>query len=801
MSPGAGLDASWHEPFAGPMSPWFLLPGLVSTQWADPVWRTRLVAKTRWVLLGFLSLYGAYACALFWFSPFGFFFTAAQLAFLFASVAGVASYNLLLQTRYSAVRRVPFIDHLQILLDLVFITVIIHFSGGPASWFWPVYLIATIEAAFLLPRPRDVWMVGAFGGAVYGVLLAGHYLGVLHPIHMPFVPEALPVDGLFLALTWFWVALMNAAVAFITAYLMSVIREEHHALGESQERLQNFVDTANDLIFSVTPSGRIRYVNPVWTDVLGYRAEDLAALRLPDLIEVGARTQCLIEFRRAISGEKGTVLAGELVAKDGRRIAVEGNIACTFKDGRPALVWCICRDISERKAAEQQLYQLAHFDTLTGLPNRATLVGQIDTALALARRSGKRSAVLFLDLDRFKLINDTLGHSGGDELLKAVGKRLRGAVRETDAVSRIGGDEFIVATLNLNSPADITALANKLLKPLSMHFEIGGHELFVTASIGISVFPEDGDDSEALIKKADIAMYHAKRRGRNNYQFYNAKMDEDAGRRLLLTNDIRRALERGEFRVHYQPKLDTRTCRITSLEALLRWAHPELGLLPPAEFIPLAEETGLILPLGEWVLARVAEQHMDWKREGLPPIPVGVNLSGYQLQQASFIETVKRILGETGMNPENLEFEITETVVMQNPDLAANVLKEFSQLGIRISIDDFGTGYSSLAHIKRFALSSLKIDKSFVKDLETNHTDAAIATAIIAMGSSLNLQVVAEGVETEGQLHFLREKACDEVQGFLFSEPLPAEEITRHLRADRGRGSSTARRGLHPSMA
>ncbi len=799
MGSGAGLGASWFEALTGPLVPWSLMSGLASTQWADPLRRARLVAKARWVLLGFLSLYGAYAASLFWFSPFGFFLTSAQLAFLFASALAVASYNLFFQTQYARLGRLPFIDHLQIALDLVFITVIIHFSGGPASWFWPVYLIATIEAAFLLPRQRDVWLVGAFGGGIYGVLLAGHYAGVLHPVHMPFVPEALPVDGLYLALAWFWVALMNSSVAFISAYLMSVIRDEHHALGESQERLQNFVDSANDLIFSVTPEGRFRFVNPVWKEVMGYSLADLASLHLQDLIEVGARPHCLIELRRAVSGEKGTILEGELLAKDGRRIAVEGNIACTFKEGNPVLLWCICRDVSDRKAAEEQLYQLAHFDALTGLPNRSTLLGRIENAIALARRSGKQAAVLFLDLDRFKLINDTLGHPVGDELLKAVGKRLKGSIREADAVSRIGGDEFIVATMNVNSPKDIGALAHKLLKPLSMHFQIGTHELFVTASIGISVFPEDGDDPEVLIKKADIAMYHAKRRGRNNYQFYNAKMDEDAGRRLLLTNDIRRALEREEFRVHYQPKLDTRTCRITSMEALLRWAHPELGLLPPAEFIPLAEETGLILPLGEWALRKAAQQHMEWKREGLPPLPIAVNLSGYQLQQACFIDTVRQILGETGMLPEHLELEITETVVMQNPDLAVSVLREFSGLGIRISIDDFGTGYSSLAHIKRFALSSIKIDKSFVKDLETNPTDAAIATAIIAMGSSLNLQVVAEGVETEGQLKFLREKACDEVQGFLFSEPVPAAEISRYLATSRKDAGRSPLRGLRPS--
>jgi EAL domain-containing protein (putative c-di-GMP-specific phosphodiesterase class I) len=296
------------------------------------------------------------------------------------------------------------------------------------------------------------------------------------------------------------------------------------------------------------------------------------------------------------------------------------------------------------------------------------------------------------------------------------------------------------------------------------------------------MFPQDGEDPETLLKKADIAMYQAKRGGRNNFVFYEPKMDDDASLRLLRANDIQRALERDEFRVYYQPKHHPGTCGITSMEALLRWKHPDLGLLSPNEFVPLAEETGLILPLGEWVLRKVAEQHAAWRREGLPEIRIGVNLSGYQLQQPLFASRVRSILAEAGMSPESLEFEITETVVMQNPDLAASVLKEFTGMGIQIAIDDFGTGYSSLAYIKRFSVSSLKIDKSFIKDLEKNPTDAAIATAIIAMAASLNLQVVAEGVETVAQLDFLRDKRCDEVQGFLFSEAVPAEQISRYLK-------------------
>lgn len=750
-------------------------------KWADAVWRTELVARTRWLLLGLLSLYGLLAGCRFFFSKFGFFLTASQLTFLLISVGCVAFYNFILHTASRKFSRIPLIDHIQIVLDIFFITVLVHFSGGAASWFWPVYLIATIEAAFLLPKQKDVWMVGAVGGIVYGLLLGGYYAKMLPVISMPFVPTGLSIDGLYLSLTWFWVALLNSTVAIISAYFMSVIRGEYQALGDSQERLQNFVDTADDLIFSVTPEGQFQYVNPVWRESMGYSMEELEDLKFHDLVELQFRSRCLLEFRRALSGEKDANFEGDFRSKDGAAISVEGNITCTFKDGSPQLIWFICRDITQRKATEGRLHQLANYDPLTGLPNRATLKERVEQAIGLAHRLRKHAAVLFLDLDRFKLINDTLGHAVGDELLAAVGVRLKRALREVDAISRVGGDEFIVVLFNLTERKDAGSLAAKLLKALSKPFSIGPHELYVTASIGTSIYPNDGVAPESLMEKADIAMYHAKRRGRNNHQFYDARMDENAGRRLRLMNDMRKGLERSQFRVFYQPKLSTSTGQISGLEALVRWEHPELGLLPPDEFIPLAEETGLILPLGEWVLRTVAEQHARWLEGDLPPILVAVNLSGYQLQQPNFTETVHRILSETGMEPKSLEFEITETVLMQNPELAENVLKVFAASGIRISVDDFGTGYSSLAHLKRFSVHALKIDKTFVQDVERSSADAAITTAIIAMGSSLNLQVIAEGVETQGQLKFLRENFCSDVQGYLFSKPVPAEAITRYM--------------------
>ena len=393
-----------------------------------------------------------------------------------------------------------------------------------------------------------------------------------------------------------------------------------------------------------------------------------------------------------------------------------------------------------------------------------------------------RFALLFLDMDRFKIINDTLGHAVGDDLLRMIAQRLKACFRETDTVARIGGDEFVVLMLNVADRSDISSLCDNLLVELGQPFTIRNHELFVTTSGGICTYPDDEEDVETMMQKADIAMYHAKALGRNNIQFYNDNMDQNASRRFTIANSMRRGLDRGEFRLYYQPKLDVSSDCIVATEALVRWQHPELGLLAPTEFIQLAEESGLIVDLGEWVLREACRQNMAWRQDGMEGLRVAVNLSGYQLQHSRLVETVRTILDETGMPGELLEFEITESVIMQNPDYAVEVLNEISSLGIHISIDDFGTGYSSLSHLKRFSVNTLKIDKSFVRDVESNSTDAAIASAIIAMGSSLNLKVIAEGVETKQQMDFLRENNCDQVQGFLISRPLPADQALKVLR-------------------
>jgi EAL domain-containing protein (putative c-di-GMP-specific phosphodiesterase class I) len=336
--------------------------------------------------------------------------------------------------------------------------------------------------------------------------------------------------------------------------------------------------------------------------------------------------------------------------------------------------------------------------------------------------------------------------------------------------------------VNLNHLVDAEQVATKILKALAKPVQADEHELFITTSIGISIYPNHDDNPEGLLKKSDAAMYQAKAQGRNNYQVYDKGMDQDAERRMTLENGMRRAIERDEFRIFYQPKIDSVSGEITALEALIRWEHPELGMLSPAEFIALAEETGLIIPIGEWVMRKACQDNQKWQEEGLPKVRVAVNLSGYQLQAKNFVSAVAKTLEETGLDGECLEFEVTETVIMQNPDFAVSILTQLRDMGIHISIDDFGTGYSSLAHLKRFSVNTLKIDRTFVRDIEKNSTDAAITSAIISMGNSLDLKVIAEGVETEGQFDLLKEKHCDEMQGYLFSKPVPVEDVAALLR-------------------
>ncbi|PWB47720.1 MAG: hypothetical protein C3F18_11970 [Nitrosomonadales bacterium] len=567
----------------------------------------------------------------------------------------------------------------------------------------------------------------------------------------------------------------------------------HQVLIERSERQTRLLlKSAAEAIYGVDMAGSITFANPACLHMLGYESEDeLIGRHAHELFHHSYADGSPYPVEKCRAYE--AYLSNQVIhvdnevfwRKDGSAFPVEYWSHPIRHEGQVEGSVVTFMDITERKRYESQLERQANYDELTGLANRNLFQDRLNQALIYSRRHGGGLAVLFIDLDNFKTINDSLGHDAGDALLAQVASRLAGNVREGDTVARHGGDEFVLLLAEIRAEDDVSMIAQKLLKALSAPFHVGGRELHITCSVGIASYPKDGKDRQTLLKNADAAMYRAKEIGRNNVQFYAEEMNVKAMERLMLENSLHHALERNEFLLHYQPQVDLRSGEITGMEALVRWQHPELGVVSPARFIPVAEDSGMIIPLGEWVLRTACAQNRAWQCAGLKPIGVAVNLSARQFRQPNLVEMVAGILRESGLDPAHLELEVTESLVMQNVEEAISTLGRLKAMGIKLSIDDFGTGYSSLNYLKRFPIHTLKIDQSFVRDITTDPSDAAIAKTIISMAHELGLTVIAEGVETEEQKSFLRLRHCDEMQGYFFSRPVPAQEFETLLRERR----------------
>ncbi|MDO8988100.1 MAG: EAL domain-containing protein [Sideroxyarcus sp.] len=558
---------------------------------------------------------------------------------------------------------------------------------------------------------------------------------------------------------------------------------EHKAEEAALRLAARVFESSGEAILITDAKGNVVAVNHAFVEMSGFRSDEMLGHN-PRILASGRHD---VAFYRAMWDDivKYGYWQGEIwdKHKNGRIYPKWMSITAVRDDkGEVTNYISIARDTTEQTEAEKNIHFLAYYDVLTGLPNRTLLRDRLGQMIAVSHRDKHQFALLFMDLDRFKYINDSMGHSVGDRLLQAVSLRIQEHVREEDTVARLGGDEFIVL-LRDTGERGASVVAAKLLETLATPYDLDGHVISTQASIGICIFPEHAQDADTLIKNADMAMYSAKEEGRNNFQFFKPEMNFRVDLLFSMEKDLRLALERGEFYLHYQPQADLATGKLCGVEALVRWKHPEKGVVSPAEFIPVAEETGQIIPIGEWVLRTACAQMVEWRKAGLADISLAVNLSMRQLRQPMLVELVKNVLAESGLEAQYLELEITEGIMMGDNQAAMRFLAEMHDLGVHLSIDDFGTGFSSLNYLKKLPVDKLKIDQSFVRDIETDESDAAIIRSIISLGHRLNLRVIAEGVETQEQLDFLRIRGCDEMQGYFYARPMPAAEFAKFFTA------------------
>jgi len=606
------------------------------------------------------------------------------------------------------------------------------------------------------------------------------------------IPFALVLDLKVERVTWLqtlsgWLFVISSGwlLYLLVQRTLSTIASAEEDLKLRERAIESSV-SAICITDNLAPDNPIVYVNPAFERITGYSSREVLGKNARMLQGADPAQPALITIRAALQDQRPCHVVLRNYRKDGSMYWSDLNIAPVRNDAGAVTHYIgVHSDITDAKTHQDELARQANHDSLTGLPNRNLLWDRIDRACERTQRYGDFAAIAFLDLDNFKIVNDSLGHTIGDHLLRAVAARLEASLRAMDTVARLGGDEFVLVLSDQKSEELVSAELRRVVESFARPFSVDGRDVFITASVGVALYPQDAKDPETLMKSAELAMYRAKESGRNTYQLYTAEMQSRVNERLALESRLRRALEQGEFSLHYQPQVDLRSNRVFGCEALIRWSQPALGMISPAKFVPLAEETGLIVPIGEWVLRAACLQCKAWQDAGLPPVTVAVNISARQFREKDLLQTVAKILAETGLDPQLLELEVTESVIMHDAQNVIADLQAFRDMGLRLSIDDFGTGYSSLSYLKRFPVDRLKIDQSFVRDITSNADDAAIAQAVITLGHTMNLRVIAEGVETAEQLAFLRGHQCDEMQGYLFGKPMPGDEFGKLLQSGR----------------